>query len=1167
MSGDGAAECRRSPCCISHEFYKAASKSPNKIAVIHASSITLDSAQPAANDTKFATSESRPPLYDGDEHFTFSDILSAVENLSWRLSQVLDDATKPSLIKPRSVNIISEKSGHISEYLESSSQSMQRPTKTRNMHIPKVVGIYMEPSVEYIVAVLSILRCGEAFMPLDPSWPKERILSLLSYSKADLVIGTDKSIDGNCCHRLDSSKWLVDEGQSPVLSFSLKETINRQSRLILGWPCENESLRSFCYLMYTSGSTGKPKGVCGTEIGLLNRFLWMQDMYPLHEGDAVLFKTSISFIDHMQEFLGSVLSTCTLVIPPFSQLKENVFCIINFLQGYFISRFVAVPSLMRTILPSLRGPCLAAIQDSLKLLVLSGEVLNIPLCNMLLKSLPETLILNLYGSTEVTGDCTYFDCKRLSLLLEKEVLTSVPIGLPMSNCDVVLDGENTPHEGEIYVGGLCVAAGYFDHPYLKPLADEALSSEHDANGCRVQHYFKTGDFAKKLPSGDLVFLGRKDRTVKVSGHRIALEEIESAFRDHPDVADAAVVSREVDGEFVLLEAHVVMEKTAKHDKLLKTSLRNWLLSKLPRIMIPVNILLTKSLPLTSSGKVDFLSLADSTLPDQQSRIDIGEIPQDHLIQVIRKAFSDVLMVEKVSVDDNFFEMGGNSISAAYVSFKLGIHMKFLYTFPTPSRLQMALLSPSSHLQTDTDLEIDSRRPEGRLLPRESRISSTLLDETHLMLIKADTDGGIYNPTKKSKTESNACSMEKQSPTNSLWNPTAVQTECWFSRCNKSTHGRQCDRSYLCNSIGSNIVPVDGKGFMRELWKVDMGSCVDASPLMVSRGSNIYLFIGSHSNKFVCIDGRSGILQWETRLDGRVECSAAIVSEISQIVVGCYQGNIYFLHFSNGNVSWSFRTNGEVKSQPVVDKCRHLVWCGSYDHSLYAIDYKSYSCIYKLSCGGSIFGSPAINEMQQRLYVASTNGHVTALEIKNLPFKKLWKQDVGAPVFGSLSINSSDGNIICCLVDGNVVVLRTCGSIVWKVSTGGPIFAGPCTAQALPSQVLICSRDGCIYSFDMETGNLIWKHALGRPITSSPYVDEDTQLMSNNSSSSDRLICVCDSSGSICVLRFDSNMSKVEEFARLDLEGDIFSSPVMIGCRIFVGCRDDYVRCIKLDIIK
>lgn len=152
--------------------------------------------------------------------------------------------------------------------LQNSSRSVLQPTKIRNMHTPKVVGIYMEPSVEYIVAVLSVLRCGEAFMPLDPTWPKARILSLISHSKADLVIGTDTSTEGNSCHMLDSSKWLVDEGSCPVLSVSFKESIKKLSHpLILGWPCECESLRSFCYLMYTSGSTGKPKGVCGTEIG------------------------------------------------------------------------------------------------------------------------------------------------------------------------------------------------------------------------------------------------------------------------------------------------------------------------------------------------------------------------------------------------------------------------------------------------------------------------------------------------------------------------------------------------------------------------------------------------------------------------------------------------------------------------------------------------------------------------------------------------------------------------------------------------------------------------------------------------------------------------------------------------------------------------------------
>ncbi|GFQ06014.1 putative acyl-activating enzyme 19 [Phtheirospermum japonicum] len=969
MAAGETAERQLSACCISHEFYKAASKSPNKIAAIHASGFarnaggSLDAYRPPRGDCDKSpsvdtASSSRPPVYDGDECFTFSDILSAVENLSSRLWQTLHGADDSCLIK----------------------------TGSEHVRNPKVIGIYMEPSVEYIISVLSILRFGEAFMPLDPTWPKARILSLISSSKADLVVGIESSTEGNCFHSLDKLKWLIDEGACPVLHISVKEIIKKQSHpLRLGWPCESESLRSFCYLMYTSGSSGKPKGVCGTEIGLLNRFSWMQEMYPLHGGDVVLFKTA----------------------------------------GYFINRLVAVPSLMRALIPSLQSPRSITIQGSLKLLVLSGETLHLPLCKKLLKLLPQTSILNF-----------------------------VPIGLPLSNCDVILVGDDTPYQGEIYVGGPCVAAGYFDYPHLTPLADGRVSPE---SGCIFKNYFKTGDFARKLPTGDLLFLGRKDRTVKVNGHRIALEEIEGALRDHPDVVDAAVLSREVDGEILLLEAHVVRDEAKEDDGLFKSCLRDWVLSQLPHMMIPSCILLTGSLPLTSSGKVDYSSLASLRCADEQARINIEDIHRDRLIEVIKKVFSDALMVENVSVDDDFFEMGGNSITAAYVTFKLGINMKLLYTYPTPLRLQTALSSSTSSLRTNAFL--------GMPLSTESKLTHT---------------------AKKLKAES-----REQNSADIVWNPSAVHKECSFSRCNKSKHGGQCERSYSCDAVRSNIIQRDGKGFMRTLWKVDLGSCIDASPLV-----------------------------WETKLEGRVECSATILDDFSQSDVT-----------TETFISLTFQT------AVFAGVFKLMVRCGSYDHNLYAIDYKSYCCIYKLPCGGSIFGSPALNEMREMLCVATTSGHVTALEIKSLPFKTLWKQDMGAPVFGSLSINYSDGNIICCLVDGTVVVLSACGSIIWKVRTGGPIFAGPSLSHDLPSQVRYS------YAPEMEASILLkW------------------------------LICVCSSSGSIHLLRVHSNAiegvnrnNMVHEFARLDLKGDIFSSPVMIGGRVFVGCRDDHVYCIQLDV--
>lgn len=152
-----------------------------------------------------------------------------------------------------------------SESLESSAQQFNELQKT---YTPRVIGVYMEPSIEYIITVLSVLRCGEAFMPLDPSWPKERILWVLSSSKANLLVGCGSSVDSNF-HQLDKLDWLIDDGSCPIFRISMEDYIQKKdcdsSHLV--WPCERERLRSFCYLMYTSGSTGEPKGVCGTEAG------------------------------------------------------------------------------------------------------------------------------------------------------------------------------------------------------------------------------------------------------------------------------------------------------------------------------------------------------------------------------------------------------------------------------------------------------------------------------------------------------------------------------------------------------------------------------------------------------------------------------------------------------------------------------------------------------------------------------------------------------------------------------------------------------------------------------------------------------------------------------------------------------------------------------------
>ncbi|XP_059633743.1 putative acyl-activating enzyme 19 isoform X2 [Cornus florida] len=1073
----------------------------------------------------------------------------------------------------------------MSESLKFSSPDVEHYIEYQHMYTPKVLGIYMVPSVEYVVAVLSVLRCGEAFIPLDPLWPKDRILSIVSSSNVDLIIGCQSSFDGSCCLKVDNSNWLLDCGNCSILFISMKD--NLQEKICsspLAWPCENRKLRSFCYLMYTSGSTGKPKGVCGTEPGLLNRFRWMQELYPLHGEEILFFKTSISFIDHLQEFLGALLTTCTLVIPPLLELKENLFYMIDFLQVYSINRLIAVPSLMRAVLPALRSLYNKRAKSSLKLLVLSGEVLPVSLWDMLCKLLPMTTILNLYGSTEVSGDCTYFDCKSLPLILETEAISSVPIGVPISNCDVVLVGEDSPNQGELYVGGLCVATGYFCNPsvitqdYVKLPQDSCCDYSITDQGS--QYYFRTGDFARRLQSGDLVFVGRKDRTVKVNGQRIALEEIECALREHPDVVDAAVISRKGQGDVALLEAYLIIKQNDDCGEILRSSIRSWMVDKLPLAMIPNRLSFTKTFPMSSTGKVDYASLATLTISVKHVQNEIGEIQNVDLLQIIKKAFCDALMVNMVSNDDDFFAMGGNSISAAHVSHNLGIDMRLLYMFPSPLMLQMALLqndgSCNIDVRTGTNWRANLKMyKDTMLLPFDSKASNLYSSKPHGRILRTIHDKNVNHPVKCLKVASKLYLNSKDIGPGDCypWNSYSIPLACSFSRCNKVIYEGADKGDGSCQAACLAEIPRYNKGAMKELWKVHMESCVDASPLVVFKDGDVFLFIGSHSHKFFCINAKSGFVHWEIKLEGRIECSAAILGDFSLVVVGCYQGKIYFLDFLNGKICWTFQTCGEVKSQPVVDKCRHLVWCGSYDHNLYALDYRNHCCVYKLPCGGSIYGSTAIDEVNNTLYVASTSGRVTAVSIKALPFSTLWLHELGVPVFGSLSINPHNGNVICCLVDGHVVALDSSGSIIWRGKTGGPIFAGPSISHTLPSQVLICSRDGSVYSFDLENGDLLWQHSVGDPITSSAYVDENLQFASDLSHLSDRLVCVSASSGSVYLLRIHPdatggrNLPKkdvVREFARLDLEGDIFSSPVMIGGRIFVGCRDDYVHCIRVE---
>jgi amino acid adenylation domain-containing protein len=506
----------------------------------------------------------------------------------------------------------------------------------------KIVGVCLERTAEMGVSLLAVLEAGGAYLPLDPAHPRSRLERSLADGGA-IVVVTQKSLE-------DRLPW---SGPTVVLERDRAALARRSRRR----PANGACRENLAYVLFTSGSTGTPKGVAVTHASAVELVLWAGRVFSPAELSGVLAATSLSFDLSVFELFAPLSWGGTVI------LAANALALSGLPALSRVRLINTVPSALAELV---RAEGLPA---GVRTVNLAGEPLPRALADRILAIPTVDALWNLYGPTE---DTTYSTCARV-----ERTQTSAPlIGRPITATRAyVVDRQGQPVPvrvaGELWLGGAGLARGYVGRPDLtaERFLPDPLSTEP---GARL---YRTGDLVRWLPDGELEFLGRIDHQVKVRGFRIELGEIEAQLRSQAAVRDAAVSMREdAAGEKRLVAYVVPSEDRADED--LAGELKGALERILPDYMMPSAFVVLEALPLTANGKVD-----RGALPAPEARgSQRGEptAPRTELERRLCAIWEEVLGIERVGVEDSFFDLGGHSLLVIRLVSKinslLGIHL-------------------------------------------------------------------------------------------------------------------------------------------------------------------------------------------------------------------------------------------------------------------------------------------------------------------------------------------------------------------------------------------------------------------------------------------------------------------------------------------------------------
>jgi amino acid adenylation domain-containing protein len=534
-----------------------------------------------------------------------------------------------------------------------------------------LVGIYAERSIDFAVAILGILQAGGVYVPLDPAYPRSRLVSILTETNPPIILtqshlATDLNTTGIDLFLLDT------------LDLELAHESEQLSSVSIGTD-------NLAYIMYTSGSTGKPQGVQVTR-GQVECYLQaLAKIVKVGPDDVYLHSASFSFSSSIRQLLLPLARGAKVVITS-KENTSNLGSLLELIQVENITVFDTVSSVWHYLLLSVDdgmagSPRSLLINCQLRLLIFSGGLLTAQLLDRVRNQFQQSpQIINIYGQTETIGVCAYpipadFDRQE----------GYVPVGYPYAHNQIYIVDENFRQVVVGKIGELCVAGESLARGYLNNLQLNERKFTIDPFITNYQQrLYKTGDLARYLPDGNLEIVGRQDFQVKIRGMRVEVEEIETVLMQHPEVRQAAVVGRvDFAGEQTIV-AYIVADRS----QLKLHDLRSFLQTKLTDYMMPSVFEILDTLPLTPNQKLD-----RNRLP-APSRSSFEIVPaHDELELQLIKIWEKVLGIQPIGTSDNFFELGGHSLIALqlFAEIEQIWHQRFLLAtlFESPTIAELA----------------------------------------------------------------------------------------------------------------------------------------------------------------------------------------------------------------------------------------------------------------------------------------------------------------------------------------------------------------------------------------------------------------------------------------------------------------------------------------------